>query len=123
MDREHLGGLLAVVVGLVVLLAAFLVAAFHYKTAGDVSTALAAVTGTIGTLVGAYFGVQAGSRSGERAASQAENARAESEVARLRLEDVAVRMAAAANPQQAMAELHHAASTPPEAPRPQGPQP
>jgi hypothetical protein len=103
LDKDNLGGLIVVVVGFGILIAAFLVVVFHYPTAGDVSTALAAITGTIGTIIGAYFGVQAGGAGGQRAAALAENARQAAEVARINAQDVAVRMAAIADPTQAAA--------------------
>ncbi|HEX6460636.1 MAG TPA: hypothetical protein VF032_17085 [Thermoleophilaceae bacterium] len=47
-----------VVVGLVAVVAVAIPAIFHYKSAADVVTVLAPVTGVIGALVGAYFGIR-----------------------------------------------------------------
>jgi hypothetical protein len=112
LNKDTLGGLIVVVVGFAILIAAFLVTVFHYPTAGDVSTALAAITGTIGTIIGAYFGVQAGSAGGQRAATLAENARRDAEVSRAKAQDVAVRMAAIADPTQAAAVMDKISSPP-----------
>ncbi|HEY2194681.1 MAG TPA: hypothetical protein VGH76_20615 [Actinomycetospora sp.] len=93
-----------------VLLTAFLLAVFHYPTSGDVSTALAALTGTIGTIVGAYFGVQAGGSGANKAANQAEVARQAAEQGRQDAEQgrqeattTALKLAAAASPEVAVA--------------------
>lgn len=68
-------GIVVVLAGLAVILVAFIVALARYDKAADVSTALAPVTGIVGTLVGAYFGVQVGSEGKARA----EEARSRSE--------------------------------------------
>jgi hypothetical protein len=109
MKPEGLGALTVVVVGLGVLLTAFLLAVFHYPTSGDVSTALAALTGTIGTILGAYFGVQAGGRGANKAADQAEAARQDAEQGRQDAEqgrqeaaNTALKLAAAASPEVAV---------------------
>jgi hypothetical protein len=47
-----------VVVGLAAVVAVAIPAIFHYKSAADVVTVLAPVTGVIGALVGAYFGIR-----------------------------------------------------------------
>lgn len=60
-------GLVVVLAGLVVITFAFVVALKEYDKAADVSTALAPVTGVVGTLVGAFFGVQAGAAGKEKA--------------------------------------------------------
>ncbi len=60
-------GLVVVLAGLVVILFAFVVALQEYQKAADVSTALAPVTGVVGTLVGAYFGVQVGAAGKDKA--------------------------------------------------------
>lgn len=108
MDKDHAGGLLVTVAGLTVLLVAFLVAVYHYGKAGDVSTALAAITGTIGTVIGAYFGVQAGGAAGNKAAQQSDKARAESEASRQKLEVAALHLAAVADPRRAPGVLEGA---------------
>ncbi len=58
-------GLVAVIVAVIVILVAFVFASLRYDAADDVSTALAAVTGTLGTLLGAYLGVQTGAAGKE----------------------------------------------------------
>jgi hypothetical protein len=60
-------GLWVVFAGLAVILAAFGAALVAFSEAADVSTALAPVTGVVGTIVGAYFGVQAGAAGKEKA--------------------------------------------------------
>lgn len=76
------------------ILAAFVFASLRYDTAADVSTALAAITGTIGTILGAYLGVQAGSQGKD-----------EAEVARQKAEARAVALAAAAPYEHALHAL------------------
>jgi hypothetical protein len=70
-----------VLAGLAVVLVAFGIAVLKFGAA-DVSTALAPVTGVVGTIVGAYFGVQAGAsgketteRSADARVAQADQAR------------------------------------------------
>jgi hypothetical protein len=50
-----------VLAGLGVVLAAYGLSLIAFDTGDDVGTALAPITGVIGTIVGAYFGIQAGS--------------------------------------------------------------
>jgi hypothetical protein len=74
-ERAKLG-VLVVIAGLAVILIGFVLAVLHYHVAGDAATALASITGVIGTIVGAYFGVQVGSQgkaSAEAARTHAEN--------------------------------------------------
>lgn len=87
-------GLIAVMVAVTAILAAFVFAALRYDTATDVSTALAAITGTVGTILGAYLGVQTGSQGKE-----------EAEAARQKAEARAVALAAAAPYEQAREAL------------------
>jgi hypothetical protein len=84
-------GLIAVMAAVTVILVAFVFAALRYDTANDVSTALAAITGTVGTILGAYLGVQTGSQGKEQA-----------EAARQKAEARAVALAAAAPYEQAL---------------------
>jgi hypothetical protein len=75
-------GVWVVLAGLGVILAAFTISVFVFEpTAADVSTALAPVTGIVGTIVGAYFGVQVGSQGRQQA--EATTARAQEQVTRL----------------------------------------
>ncbi|MDQ3641868.1 MAG: hypothetical protein M3450_10535 [Actinomycetota bacterium] len=64
-------GLIAVGMGLAVICLCFGVAVWKYEAASDAGAVLAAVTGTVGTIVGAYFGVQAGSAGKEKAEDNA----------------------------------------------------
>ncbi|HYV14392.1 MAG TPA: hypothetical protein VE972_00035 [Conexibacter sp.] len=47
-----------VIAGLVAIVAVFVVAVLHYKTATQVTTAVGAVSGVIAALVGTYFGIR-----------------------------------------------------------------
>jgi len=51
-------GAIVVVIGIVAVVATFIVAVLHYHTATDVTTALSPTVGVIAALVGAYFGVR-----------------------------------------------------------------
>jgi hypothetical protein len=93
-DRGHDSrwpALVVVVVGLTTVAAAFGLAVLHYTKSSDVSTALAPLTGVVGTIVGAYFGLQVGSQG--TAASEARRARAD---------DQAKALAAVAPPEDAL---------------------
>ena len=54
---EPAWGAWVVIAGLVAVVAIFVVATLHYKTAAEVTTAVGAVSGVIAALVGAYFGI------------------------------------------------------------------
>ncbi|SDK93458.1 hypothetical protein SAMN05421874_11370 [Nonomuraea maritima] len=71
-------GFLVVVVGIVAVLAAFWAAVF---ASGQFATLFAGVAGVVGTIIGAYFGVQAG-QSG-KARVEAELAKSQEMVVRL----------------------------------------
>ena len=60
-------GLWVVFAGLAVILLSYYAGLKEYDKAADVSTALAPVTGVVGTLVGAYFGVQVGAAGKDKA--------------------------------------------------------
>ncbi len=64
-------GLIAVGMGLVVILLCFGVAVWKYENAADAGAVLAAVTGTVGAIVGAYFGIQVGSAGKDKAEDNA----------------------------------------------------
>lgn len=66
-QSKTLLGFVLVLIGIAVLLVAFLVAVIVFDNAADVGTALAAISGTIGSLVGAFFGIQLGGAGKERA--------------------------------------------------------
>ncbi len=51
-------GAWVVIAGLVAVVAIFVVAVLHYRTAAEVTTAVGAVSGVIAALVGAYFGIR-----------------------------------------------------------------
>jgi hypothetical protein len=67
-------GLYAVGLGLAVLAVCFAIAVWQYEGAADAGTVLAAVTGTIGAIVGAYFGIQVGSAGKDKAEENAHEA-------------------------------------------------
>jgi hypothetical protein len=93
-------GVLVVLAGLAVILVAFVITVIVFEPeVGDVSTALAPITGVIGTIVGAYFGVQVGGAGKEQA-----------EAARDKAEDQAKILAAVAPPAAAAAVLGYASS-------------
>lgn len=94
-------GLYATIIAVVTILAAFVFASLRYPTANDVSTALAAITGTLGTILGAYLGVQSGSQGKEASEAAREKAQDRAEKAH----DVAVAMAMAADYNRAMEAL------------------
>jgi hypothetical protein len=87
-------GVTVVLAGLAVTLLAFGLALLAFDKAGSVSAALAPITGVIGTIVGAYFGVQVGS-----------SGRSQAEAARAKAEDDARRLAIVADPGPAMSVL------------------
>lgn len=64
-------GFYAVLAGLATLTAMFIAVVVMFETATDVSTALGAVAGTVGTLVGAFFGIQVGTAGKEKAEDDA----------------------------------------------------
>ena len=70
-------GMYVVLAGILAVTAVALAAIFHYSTATQVVTALGPVTGIIGTLVGAYFGLR-GSSLAQQKAADAEAQRAKS---------------------------------------------
>jgi protein-S-isoprenylcysteine O-methyltransferase Ste14 len=76
-------GFWIVFLGLVVAAAVFFGAIFHWTAAADVATAVGSVTGVIGTVVGAFFGIQAGSEGKEQV--EAARVRAETNASRLAL--------------------------------------
>jgi hypothetical protein len=99
-------GVWVVYAGLAVVLIAFVVAVIAYTAAGDVSTALAPVTGVVGAIVGAYFGLQVGAQ-GKEAAEQRADARLDrAEAARTAAERDAKLLAAVAPPDDAARVLN-----------------
>jgi hypothetical protein len=55
---ERAWGAIVVIAGLIAIVAVFIFAAFQYKQASEVTTAVGAVSGVIAALVGAYFGIR-----------------------------------------------------------------
>lgn len=98
-------GVRVVYAGLAVVLGSFVAAVIAYAAAADVSTALAPVTGVVGTIVGAYFGVQVGSQGKDTAEQRADQRVKNVEQARHEAELNAMRMAAVAPPESAAAVL------------------
>ncbi|OGO09954.1 MAG: hypothetical protein A3K46_05140 [Chloroflexi bacterium RBG_13_60_9] len=68
-------GFWVVVIGLAIVGIVFVVAILKWTTAADVATAVGSLTGVVGTIVGAFFGVQVGSSGKEKA--EADRATAE----------------------------------------------
>jgi F420-0:gamma-glutamyl ligase-like protein len=87
-------GVDVVYAGLATLLVAFIVSVSVFDTAADAVAAMASITGVIGTIVGAYFGLSSGAAGKE-----------EAEVARTKAEDEAKRLAAVAPAKEATAVL------------------
>jgi len=88
-------GFLVVAIGLAVLLVMFLYAANRWDDAKDFVAAMGAVTGTVGTIIGAYFGVKVG----ERGKKEAEQARDEAVAEGRRTHEKLSRLAAASPPE------------------------
>jgi hypothetical protein len=84
-------GLYAVYAGLGALALCYIVATIRYKVAADAAGALAPVATAIGTLVGAYFGVQVGSAGKQQSDNSRDQAHRE-----------ALKFAAIADPDKAM---------------------
>lgn len=90
-------GLIAVGLGLLVFFFAFWIAVIHYSTASDVVSVLGIVGTTVGTLVGAYFGVAVGSNGKAQSDSAAARAQQRADHAQARADQahqVALRAAA-----------------------------
>jgi Na+-transporting methylmalonyl-CoA/oxaloacetate decarboxylase gamma subunit len=82
-DRDRIRyGFYVVVIGLGVVLLAFGFAVFRWTTAADVSAALAPITGVVGTVVGAFFGIQVGSQGKEAAEKDRKEAEDEKDKAK-----------------------------------------
>jgi hypothetical protein len=67
-DRTQ--GFIVVILGLVCLLAVFLFSMFKFSSASDVTTTVASVGGVIGTIVGAFFGLQLGAAGKDKVEQQ-----------------------------------------------------
>jgi hypothetical protein len=67
---DRLQGFVIVILGLVCLLTVFLVANFKFSSASDVTTTVTSVGGVIGTIVGAFFGLQLGAAGKDKVEQQ-----------------------------------------------------
>jgi hypothetical protein len=90
-----------ILAGFTLVLIVSLAAMWRWSTAQEVSAVAGAITGLVGTVVGAFFGVQVGSAGAE----QAERARQEAEHARARAEMRALRLAGSSDPARAESVL------------------
>lgn len=63
-------GFYVVVVGLLVVLTIYVVAVLRWDSASDVTTVVGSAGGIVGTVIGAFFGVQVGSAGRDRAERQ-----------------------------------------------------
>jgi hypothetical protein len=70
-------GLIAVIVGIAAVLIICLYAMVHWQSAADVATAISPVTGIIGTIIAAFFGVQVGASGKQRAEDQRDKVQAQ----------------------------------------------
>jgi hypothetical protein len=95
-------GLGAVAFAVLAIALVFAIATVRYRAGADVSAALAAITGTIGTILGGYLGLQAGSAG----KSDVERAWQEAESARRLAEERATALAAALDPDKAIYVLN-----------------
>jgi hypothetical protein len=63
-------GFLVIISGFAVVLVVFFISLKHWTDVKDVTAAVGAVTGTVGSLAGAFFGVHAGAAGKEKAEQQ-----------------------------------------------------
>jgi hypothetical protein len=99
--RMMLYGFVVVVIGIGVTLCVYLVAVAHWKSASDVATAAGSVSGVIGTLVGAFFGIHIGSAGKARAEAARDRAESDRHAEALKVQ----RLAAAGDPETVQAIL------------------
>jgi hypothetical protein len=71
-DKKY--GFIVVILGLVFVLAVFVFAIFKFNSASDVTTTVTSVGGVIGTIVGAFFGLQLGAAGKEKVEQERNNA-------------------------------------------------
>ena len=67
-------GFYIVLIGLLVVLAVFVIAILKVDNASDATAVIGAVTGVIGTLVGTFFGIHVGSEGKEKAMAERKDA-------------------------------------------------
>lgn len=77
--KKDLYGFWIIIAGFLVVLAVFLISAHKWPDSKDVTAAVGAVTGTVGSLAGAFFGVRAGSEGKDKADAQRDVAQAKVE--------------------------------------------
>lgn len=69
-NTQAMQGFYVVVVGLLVVLAIYVVAVLRWDSASDVAAVVGSAGGLVGTVIGAFFGVQVGSAGRDRAERQ-----------------------------------------------------
>ncbi len=94
--RNELYALIAVLAGLLAVVTIYAAAIMRWNTAQDVVAVVGAAGSIVGTIVGAYFGLQVGSAGRARAETQRD--RAESQ--RVKAEERVVALSAALQPDQ-----------------------
>ncbi len=67
---NSLYGLIIVMAGFAVVLATFILSLYKWSESKDVTAAVGSVTGVVGTLAGAFFGVHVGAAGKDRAEAQ-----------------------------------------------------
>ncbi len=72
-------GFWIIIAGFIVVLLVFLVSVHKWAESKDVTAAVGSVTGVVGTLAGAYFGVHVGAAGKEKAEQQRDAAQAKVE--------------------------------------------
>jgi hypothetical protein len=95
-------GLWAVGLGIAAIVGSLFMVMQNFQSAADVGAVLGLVTAPIGTMVAAYFGVQAGSAGKEKADENAKNANE----AALRAQRELTELAAVMDPAAARTALH-----------------
>jgi hypothetical protein len=88
-------GFWIVIAGFGVVLAAFIFSIEKWGDAKDVTAAVGAVTGVVGTLAGAFFGVHVGAEGKAKADQAAAQAQAKADLAQAKVERLAALMPAA----------------------------
>jgi uncharacterized membrane protein len=85
-------GFWIVIIGFGVVLAVFIFSIEKWTDAKDVTAAVGAVTGVVGTLAGAFFGVHVGAEGKEKADRAAAEAQAKADQAQAKVERLAALM-------------------------------
>ena len=87
-------GFWVVTIGIAIVAAVFITAIVRWSTAAEVTAVVGSVTGVIGTIVSAFFGVQVGSQGKEKAEDRALKAESDRQAS----EDRVTQLAAALQP-------------------------